>query len=198
MSQSMENTPGRGPEERHDVRVPGLHPATPDVTTTHGPWGSGRPRLAVSGDGAYQEIPIEHDVFWIGSDAKCDIRYDGVDPVHAEIVHEETDEYVVTMRGPGRMSVDPESMGQSGVPRSMILRQGATFAVGPLRFVFMRDEFADHGRPFGGRQGGEGAQQQRQGPRPDYAGHPVDDGGHTETGAIPVPPPSTWQEAPRE
>jgi predicted GNAT family acetyltransferase len=46
--------------------------------------------------------------------------------------------------------------------------------MGAWRLVFARDEFADHGRPYGGRNGGEGAHQRRQAPRPDYAAqHPA-------------------------
>jgi len=42
--------------------------------------------------------------------------------------------------------------------------------VGDWTLTFMRDEYADHGRPFGGREGGEGAVQPAQGARPDYGG----------------------------
>ena len=47
-----------------------------------------------------------------------------------------------------------------------ILRTGARIELGPWRMGFFREEFADHGRPYGGRVGGELARQKRQpGPR---------------------------------
>jgi hypothetical protein len=42
--------------------------------------------------------------------------------------------------------------------------------MGPWTFVYARDEYADHGRPYGGREGGEGTHQPRQPERPDYTG----------------------------
>jgi len=52
--------------------------------------------------------------------------------------------------------------------------------MGEWRFTFARDEYADHGRPFGGREGGELADQPVQPPRPDYAEH--DDGDPDRSG----------------
>jgi hypothetical protein len=51
-----------------------------------------------------------------------------------------------------------------------ILRTGARFTMGGWTFVYARDEFADHGRPYGGREGGEGTYQPQQPERPDYTG----------------------------
>jgi hypothetical protein len=42
------------------------------------------------------------------------------------------------------------------------LRTGALITLGPWRLAFFREEFADHGRPFGGRMGGEFAVQRPQ------------------------------------
>ena len=56
-----------------------------------------------------------------------------------------------------------------GDDRSEILRTGARFTLGKWELVFVRAEFADHGRPYGGRQGGEGTKQKPQPARPDYA-----------------------------
>ena len=53
---------------------------------------------------------------------------------------------------------------------------GAQFTIGDWMLVFSRDEYADHGRPYGGRNGGEGTHQERQPERPDYPA----------TGEIPV------------
>ena len=46
------------------------------------------------------------------------------------------------------------------------LRTGNLLELGNVRFSFFREEFADHGRPFGGRQGGEFSHQREQPPRP--------------------------------
>ena len=43
-----------------------------------------------------------------------------------------------------------------------ILRTGALIALGEWRLAFFREEFADHGRPYGGRVGGEFAVQRPQ------------------------------------
>jgi hypothetical protein len=65
------------------------------------------------------------------------------------------------------MSASPT--GEVGIDADrQVLRTGAQFVLGPWRFVFMRAEFADHGRPYGGREGGEGEVQPDQPPRPDY------------------------------
>ncbi|HSP75244.1 MAG TPA: hypothetical protein VLO31_03400, partial [Cryobacterium sp.] len=43
-----------------------------------------------------------------------------------------------------------------------ILRTGARIEMGPWRLAFFREEYADHGRPYGGRVGGEFAVQKPQ------------------------------------
>ncbi|MDL9978819.1 FHA domain-containing protein [Microbacterium candidum] len=142
-------------------------------TTTHGPWGAGHPHLIVSQGGTHRIFPLDQDLVRIGSAPACELRLGGIDAVHAEVRHEEHDEYVLILHGPATTStplVPIESVQADGE----VLRTGARFTLGPWALVFARDEFADHGRPYGGRQGGEGAHQQRQPPRPDYTGpHPV-------------------------
>ena len=95
--------------------------------------------------------------------------------MHATIVHDERDEYVLTLHGEGLMNANPAD-GIAG-DRSEILRTGARFTVADWILVFGREEFADHGRPLGGREGGELDDQPPQPARPDYpAGE--DDGQH--------------------
>lgn len=89
---------------------------------------------------------------------------DDADPVHATIVHDDRDEYVLTMHGEGEMNAWSEDD-----TRTEILRTGARFTVAGWSLVFMRDEYADHGRPWGGREGGELSDQPPQPQRPDYA-----------------------------
>ena len=47
-----------------------------------------------------------------------------------------------------------------------ILRTGTRVELGGHRLVFFREEYADHGRPHGGRIGGEAGRQLPQPPRP--------------------------------
>lgn len=147
----------------------GRHPARAPVgppTTTHAAWGAGRPRLLIHGDGGRREIGLTDDTTVIGSGSDAHVRLRDSDPVHALIHHDDRDEYVLIMIGPGEMSsaIPGERPGE----RRETLRTGARFTIGEFTLVFARDEFADHGLPFGGHEGGEGSRQRAQPPRPDY------------------------------
>lgn len=137
-------------------------------TTTHAQWGAGHPRLLVRSADARFEYPLTPDLVRIGSAEGSDVRLPDIAPLHATVQHDEQDEYVVTLHGEGEMNARTESAAKDGAHRTETLRTGARFTAGPWTFVFMRDEFADHGRPYGGREGGEGAHQQPQPARPDY------------------------------
>jgi hypothetical protein len=139
------------------------------VTTTHYLPGSGRPRLIfVLGSETWngqppREFDLTADVTTIGSHESADLRLAGLEPFHAEIRHDADDEYVLVFGTdvPGsRPVLDPDA------PRRRILRTGARIELGQWRMGFFRAEFADHGRPFGGRMGGEFAYQKPQPPRP--------------------------------
>jgi predicted GNAT family acetyltransferase len=133
-------------------------------TTTHAAWGAGHPRLLVTSEHDRYVHEIDCDLTLIGSADGSDLVLRAADPLHARIMHDTSDEYVLEMVGAGETSHGREA----------VLRTGAHFTAGPWRLVFARDEFADHGRPYGGRNGGEGAHQMRQQPRPDYAkDHPA-------------------------
>ena len=138
-------------------------------TTTHASWGAGRPRLIVSREGLHDEHELEGERVLIGSGADADIRLDGLDAVAGEIRHDDRDEFIFVPHAPGetnaRLQPQEAAEGQDGE----MLRTGARFTLGDWTFVFMRDEYADHGRPFGGREGGEGTEQPEQPERPDYA-----------------------------
>src|SRR5450830_441950 len=130
------------------------------ITTTHYTRGSGRPRLifvqdSASWDGQVpREFNLARERISIGSGPSADLQLPGLDPVHAEIVHNERDEYVLVRHG-----VVTGSFGPSG---SSVLRTGARLQMGPWCLAYFREEFADHGRPFGGRSGGEFAYQRPQ------------------------------------
>lgn len=139
-------------------------------TTTHAEWGAGNPRLRVTRDYERFEFRIESDLVRVGSADGNELILAGTDPVHATVTHDERDEYVLTLHGEGEMSASPGTAGANSAERSETLRTGSRFTAGAWALVFARDEYADHGRPFGGRQGGELSDQRLQQPRPDYTG----------------------------
>ena len=148
-----------------------------EPTTTHAEWGSGNPHLIVTRDGERFEFALTVDTVHVGSADGNELRLPETDPVHAEIVHDDQDEYVLTLHGEGEMNANPQAAATGATGRSEILRTGARFTAGPWTLVFGREEFADHGRPYGGRTGGELSDQPPQPARPDYAqGEPREPG----------------------
>lgn len=141
---------------------------TEDPLTTHAEWGAGNPRLLVSREGGDRFVfDLTADEVTIGSSAGNTLVLEGAEPVHATIVHDDRDEYVLTMHAPGLMNAakDPDATGA----RTEVLRTGARFTVGQWMLVYTRAEFADHGRPYGGREGGEFSDQPPQPERPEYS-----------------------------
>jgi hypothetical protein len=143
--------------------------ATPEhPTTTHADAGQGNPRLVfVIGSDAWdgtpaREFPLVKKTTRIGSGSTMDLRLAGLEPFHAEIGHDDQDEYVLVSHGGARLSNDRD---EGETLPGVVLRTGFRIELGEWAMFFSRDEFADHGRPFGGRQGGEGAHQQPQPPR---------------------------------
>ncbi|MBG6054218.1 hypothetical protein IWX81_000608 [Salinibacterium sp. CAN_S4] len=145
------------------------------VTTTHYLRGSGRPRLIfVVGSEVWdgkppREFALLDGTTVIGSGAGADLRLEGLALRHAEIRHDENDDYVYHLLTPppaGELIGDVREL----TPKGRILRTGARIELGQWRMGFFREEFADHGRPYGGRIGGELARQKRQpGPRGERA-----------------------------
>ncbi len=166
-------TPTSATEHSEDpVREPDPEHAH-ETTTTHAGYGEGNPRLVLSHDGwAYEgeeqtQFSLDGEVVVIGSGPDADIVLDGLAPAHAEIRHDDRDEYVLVLLGSG--GAPTQSSGPDvDRPGPQALHTGASFHVGDWTLTFMRDEYADHGRPFGGRKGGEGEVQPPQNPRPDY------------------------------
>jgi hypothetical protein len=129
------------------------------VTTTHYTPGAGRPRLifVIGSENWNGQMPREFDLLptltTIGSAPDADLQLAGLQPFHAEIRHDDNDEYVLyplgdVAGGANRNYVEGDRAGQ-------ILRTGARIEMGPWRMAFFREEYADHGRPYGGRVGGE-------------------------------------------
>ncbi|KNC18514.1 hypothetical protein AC792_11650 [Arthrobacter sp. RIT-PI-e] len=130
------------------------------ITTTHYTRGSGRPRLIFvqnsrQWDGQVpQEFQLAGERTTIGSGEDSMLRLPGLLALHAEVLHTEDDEYVLVPHGPVTGSVN--SSGES------VLRTGARIQFGQWALAFFREEYADHGRPFGGRNGGEFSHQRPQ------------------------------------
>lgn len=138
------------------------------TTTTHAAWGAGHPRLIVEGARDRYIHELTSDLTRIGSSADNDIVLPGADSLHATITHDATDEYIVTMFSGGATGSTARTAPGKHPRPVLVLRTGAHFSAGPWELGFARDEFADHGRPHGGRQGGELSHQRSQPPRPDY------------------------------
>ncbi|MDZ4090347.1 MAG: FHA domain-containing protein [Arthrobacter sp.] len=130
------------------------------ITTTHYTRGGGRPRLIFVQDSKSwngqvpREFSLTAERVRIGSDESVDLQLPGLDGVHAEIVHNDRDEYVLVRHGKVTGSFGPGS--------TSVLRTGSRLQMGQWCLAFFREEFADHGRPFGGRSGGEFAYQRPQ------------------------------------
>lgn len=135
----------------------------PHPTTTHAAPGSGHPKIFVStlvDDGtAPREVPITSEELTIGSGPGVDLELDGLLPHHVTIYHDVRDEYRVRALG----AVGGGSASDDG---DRALRTGARIEVDPWVLTFWREERADHGRPYGGRQGGEFSEGRTQAPRP--------------------------------
>jgi hypothetical protein len=138
------------------------------VTTTHDPSGGGNPRLIMAPrddpwPGDRQEVfRLRSDATTIGSDPGCDIVLEGLAPVHARVLHDEDDELVL-VRAEGR----PEATRVNGAPADRaLLRTAARVDLDRWTLTYFREEFADHGRPYGGRVGGELGHQKPQPERP--------------------------------
>ncbi len=156
------------------------------ITTTHYTPGSGRPRLifVVGSENWNGQMPTEFEllptVTTIGSSPEANLQLQSLQPFHAEIRHDENDEYVLYPRG----EVSGGARRERGQGEGQVLRTGARMEMGPWRMAFFREEYADHGRPYGGRAGGELAFQK---PQPTRSRQPErsDSAGHAES-AMPV------------
>lgn len=122
------------------------------ISTTHYTPGSGRPRLVFivgseNWDGTpAREFALLPATTLIGSGADADLLLAGLGDQTALVRHTDRDEYVLEVAG-----LAP-----------VILRTGARIELGEWRMAFFRAEYADHGRPWGGRIGGELSHQRSQ------------------------------------
>lgn len=130
------------------------------AATTHS--GGGAARLVVLRPyylpGEQQLVVWLQDGLTIGSGEDAGLRLPGTEPLHAVVHHDEDDEWVIeAVAGTTRVHGAP-------VERQL-LRTGARVEIGEHQLTYFREEYADHGRPYGGRIGGELGRQRPQAPR---------------------------------
>ncbi|MGO2529855.1 MAG: FHA domain-containing protein, partial [Microbacterium gubbeenense] len=99
-------------------------------TETHAAWGAGNPHLIVASDEDRHTFSLTLDEVTIGSAAGSVLRLPDIDALHATIVHDERDEYVLTLHGEGEMNANPHAAGTHPGERSETLRTGASFTAG--------------------------------------------------------------------
>jgi FHA domain len=153
---------------RHQQRTRTCKEASMKVATTHDPHGGGHPRLifAMGGEAPpgteQRQFELLRGVTVIGSSKDADLRLEGLAENHAEIRRDAADEYVyVDLGTPAGSRIDGQPVS------NQVLRTGDRIELGNWTVSYYREEFADHGRPYGGRQGGEFSDQQPQDePRP--------------------------------
>jgi hypothetical protein len=136
------------------------------VTTTHDPERGGNPRLVMApaphptGDERRPVFRLTRDVTVVGSGPDCDVRLPGLAERHAEVHHDERDEFVLV-----RLAHDGTTLVNGAPVDTALLRNATRVQLGEWTLSFAREEYADHGRPYGGRIGGELGHQRRQPPR---------------------------------
>lgn len=136
------------------------------ATTTHDPDRGGYPKLVVA-PGPFvlpgQQQPVFHlgARTILGSDAAADAVLAGLSPLHAEVRHTDDDEFVIAPLAAG----DAVKVNGAVVATEALLRTGTRVQLGPWTLTYTRQEYADHGRPYGGRVGGELGHQRPQPPR---------------------------------
>ena len=138
------------------------------VGETHDPYGGGHPRLYLSDT----RVPaMARKVMYfsllpgqtvLGSADDADLHLEGVDALQAVVERTDDDEYELVARGTTMHTfVNGQELDRQR------LRTGSRVEIGPWRLTYVRDEHADHGRPYGGRIGGELGRQRAQDP-PNY------------------------------
>ena len=95
----------------------------------------------------------------LGSHPSCDVVIEGLAAMHAVVRRTPDDEFVVTPAD-GPVRVDGALVLTDG-----LLRTGRRIELGGWTLSYVREEYADHGRPYGGRIGGELGHQRKQPPR---------------------------------
>ena len=131
------------------------------ISTTHDPAGGGQPRLffpAADSAGARLKVFFLQPEVSVGDRDDADLRLRGVSTYQAVIRRNAKDEYEIEPHPDGL----PIRVHGARILGPTQLRTGARIEIGNWQMVYFRAEYADHGRPYGGRQGGEIDQQRWQ------------------------------------
>jgi hypothetical protein len=131
----------------HDTDVaPGAgHPRLVQARQGHAPVGS------PAAEGIEHSYPLSAEVTSLGSSPSSDIVLAGIEADHGQVRREEAgDEFVYH-----QITRDGQSHVNGVVVTDIALHHGDRLSVGEWTLIYQRDEFADHGRFDGGRQGGE-------------------------------------------
>lgn len=138
-------------------------------TTTHDPDRGGYPRLVTPPDPHFPDaprtiVPLGRRTV-LGSAGDATVPLAGLLAHHAEVIWRDDDEFVI-------VPVEGADVRVHGAPvvGAAVLRTGTRVELGGWTLVYSREEYADHGRPFGGRIGGELGHQRPQPPRERIAG----------------------------
>ena len=159
--------PGRIDAAADDAVAAGAHlrPARAGgaITTTHDPARGGSPRLVLAKEavwaGERQPVFPLQERTTIGSDAR--LRHP---PARTRARSTPSSSTTSATSTSSPRSAAPTRVHGAFVDRQL-LRTGARIEVGGHCLVFHREEYADHGRPYGGRIGGEAGHQIPQPPR---------------------------------
>jgi hypothetical protein len=131
--------------DRDQVIKPGAgHPRL--VTTSAGYASAG----TAAANGAPTSYPLETDTTILGGAIGQDVHLAGLPEAYEAIVRRHGDEYIY-------VQLDPSHVAQLNgtTVTAAALHHGDRLTLRQHELVFQRDEFADHGRFDGGRQGGE-------------------------------------------
>ena len=127
-------------------------PASPATHLDHPRPGRGRGPATVfpaaDSAGARLKVFYLQPVVSVGDREDADLRLPGVAARQATIRRDARDEYVIEPEPDGV----PIRVHGSRILRPTQLRTGARIEMGPWTMVYFRAEYADHGRPYGGRQ----------------------------------------------
>lgn len=138
------------------------------VTTTHDPLGGGDPRLVFypappEQGGPRNLLHLRRGVTTVGGAPEDDLIVAGLRPGHLRIERNSSNDEYEVVPVPGALT----TVGGRAVDAPVALRTGMVLRAGDWELTYAREEYADHGRPYGGRQGGEGERQRPQ-RRPRY------------------------------
>lgn len=133
------------------------------VRTTHDPAGGGRPRLYFAAPLDYPGEPprvfsLPPSDAVLGAAPTCQLSLPGLRDQHALIRRTAGDEYTIE---PAVVGADVRVAGAL-ITGPTVLRTGTRVELSGWRMSYFREEFADHGRPYGGRIGGEAGYQRSQ------------------------------------